>query len=301
MLGVVAARAPRATRTPALRRQPVIDDEIAGEPVLIVFQPAYSLGVAHSRRLPDGRVLTFSSATGAPEPRSSTRRQARSGRASTVACDGRPARRHAAQPAQEHVDVLVCLEGLVPRCSADAIKPPHAADRIVLRFAPGRCTLILAGPLPPSAHPSPAEEPSRRARQPPRPNPEPQAAPGFPGDLRTPPVARPRHVARLLSRPIRRAGLAAHHCAPRPRPRLPRARWSGKELDVDCTGANLVLRAGPETPHPAPDPPHDHLDPALADRRPARRRHLLRRRPRRSRGPTWSTSCAGWTAPACSA
>ena len=64
VLGVVAGDGAAAYPYRVLRAQGAINDQIAGEPVLAVLDPANSLAVAYSRRLPDGRVLTFSGSDG---------------------------------------------------------------------------------------------------------------------------------------------------------------------------------------------------------------------------------------------
>jgi hypothetical protein len=64
VLGVVTGNGARAYSYVALRKEPVINDEIDGEPALIVFDAPQSLGVAYSRRLQDGQTLTFSQQNG---------------------------------------------------------------------------------------------------------------------------------------------------------------------------------------------------------------------------------------------
>lgn len=60
VLGVTAGDSAKGYAYQALRAQGVIDDEIGGQPVLIVFDAASGLGTAYARRAPDGRVLAFS-------------------------------------------------------------------------------------------------------------------------------------------------------------------------------------------------------------------------------------------------
>ena len=48
----------------SLRKEPVVNDDLDGQPALVVFDAANALGVAYSRRLDDGRVLSFKQSEG---------------------------------------------------------------------------------------------------------------------------------------------------------------------------------------------------------------------------------------------
>jgi hypothetical protein len=63
VLGIADGQDARAWGLDVLRRNPVVNDEWAGRPVLVVFDPASSTVALYERRLPAG-VLTFKSAGG---------------------------------------------------------------------------------------------------------------------------------------------------------------------------------------------------------------------------------------------
>ena len=150
VLGVVAGDSARAYSYASLRKEPVVNDDLDGQPALVVFDAANALGVAYSRRLDDGRVLSFKQSEGTTLVDTET--------GSTWSGvdgprNGRQARRHATAPIQKHVDVLVCLEGLVPGRGAEAVaalatkQAPDLKDQgLVVRHPPAQAARRWAGP-----------------------------------------------------------------------------------------------------------------------------------------------------------